>query len=140
MWRESHANVISLDTNILVRYLVDDDFDQSVAARDLASTLTAEEPAFICREVLVELVWVLERSYGFSREAISTALLDMLSREGIVLETSDDVARAVLGYRRSNADFSDLMILAAGRRVDAAPLYTFDQRASRLDGVRLLDA
>lgn len=131
--------MISLDTNILVRYLVDDDIDQSAAARALANALTAEEPAFVCREVLVELVWVLERSYGFSRDAISTALLDMLSREGIVLETSDDVARAVLGYRRSNADFSDLMIAAASRRAGAVPLYTFDQRASRLDGVRLLD-
>jgi len=131
--------VISLDTNILVRYLVDDDIDQSAAARSLANALTAEEPAFVCREVLVELVWVLERSYGFSRDAISTALLDMLSREGIVLETSDDVARAVLGYRRSNADFSDLMIAAASRRAGAVPLYTFDQRASHLDGVRLLD-
>lgn len=132
--------MISLDTNILVRYLVNDDVDQSAAARALAGTLTAEEPAFVCREVLVELVWVLDRSYGFSRDAISIALLDMLSREGIVLETSDDVARAALGYRRGDADFSDLMIAAASRREGALPLYTFDQRASRIDGVRLLDA
>ena len=129
----------SLDTNILVRYLVDDDVDQSAAVRALAGTLTAEKPAFVCREVIVELVWVLERSYGFSRDAISTALLDMLSSEGIVLETSDDVARAALGYRRGDADFSDLMIAAASRREGALPLYTFDQRASRLDGVQLLD-
>ena len=132
--------MISLDTNILVRYLVNDDVDQSAAARALAGTLTAEEPAFVCREVLVELVWVLDRSYGFSRDAISTALLDMLSREGIVLEASDDVARAALGYRRGDADFSDLMIAAASRREGALPLYTFDQRASRIDGVRLPDA
>ncbi len=132
--------MISLDTNILVRYLVNDDAEQSAAARALASTLTAEEPAFVCREVLVELVWVLERSCGFSRDAISTTLLDMLSREGIVLETSDDVARAALGYRRGSADFSDLMIAAASRREGALPLYTFDRRASRLEGVRLLDA
>ena len=132
--------MISLDTNILVRFLVNDDVDQSAAARALAGTLTAEEPAFVCREVLVELVWVLDRSYGFSRDAISTALLDMLSSEGIVLETSDDVARAALGYRRGDADFSDLMIAAASRREGALPLYTFDQRASRIDGIRLLDA
>lgn len=131
--------MISLDTNILVRCLVDDDIDQSAVARAFAGKLTAEEPAFVCREVLVELVWVLERSYGFSRDAISTALLDMLSREGIVLETSDDVARAALGYRRGEAGFSDLMIAAASRREGALPLYTFDQRAARLDGVRLLD-
>ena len=132
--------MISLDTNILVRFLVNDDVDQSAAARALAGTLTAEEPAFVCREVLVELVWVLDRSYGFSRDAISTAQLDMLSSEGIVLETSDDVARAALGYRRGDADFSDLMIAAASRREGALPLYTFDQRASRIDGIRLLDA
>ena len=132
--------MISLDTNVLVRYLVNDDVEQSAAARALASTLTAAEPAFVGREVLVELVWVLERSYGFSRDAIATTLLDMLSREGIVLETSDDVARAALGYRRGNADFSDLMIAAASRREGALPLCTFDRRALRLEGVRLLDA
>ena len=132
--------MISLDTNILVRYLVNDDVDQSVAARDLASALTVEEPAFVCREVIVELVWILERSYGFSHDAISNALLDMLATEGVILETSDDVARAALSYRRGDAGFSDLMIAAASRRAGALPLYTFDQRASRLDGVRLLDA
>lgn len=132
--------MISLDTNILVRYLVNDDIDQSAAARSLAVALTAEEPVFVCREVLVELVWVLERSYGFSCDAISTALLDMLATAGLILETSDDVARAALRYRRGDADFSDLMIAAASRRPGAAPLYTFDQRAARLDGVRLLDA
>ncbi|MDE0055731.1 MAG: type II toxin-antitoxin system VapC family toxin [Gammaproteobacteria bacterium] len=129
-----------MDTNILVRYLVNDDVDQSAAARALAVALNAEEPAFVCREVLVELVWVLERSYGFSRDAISTALLDMLATAGLILETSDDVARAAVSYRRGDADFSDLMITAASRRECAVPLYTFDQRAARLDGVRLLDA
>ena len=83
---------------------------------------------------------MLERSYGFSRDAISTALLDMLASVGLVLETSDDVARAALSYRRGDAGFSDLMIAAASRRVGALPLYSLDQRASRLDGVRLLDA
>ena len=132
--------MIALDTNVLVRYLVADDPKQSKAARGLMHELSAGNPGFICREVMVELVWVLERSYDFSNEVISTTLVELLATEGIVVETADDVALAVLNYRRGGADFSDMMIAAASRRAGAQSLYTFDRRAARLDGVELLEA
>ena len=128
----------ALDTNVLVRYLVRDDAEQADAARALLESLTTEHPGYICREVMVELVWVLERAYGFSRDRIATILEELVATEGLVIEEADDVARAASRYRTSGAGFSDLMILAAAKRSGAQPLYTFDQKAARLEGVSLL--
>lgn len=130
--------MIALDTDVLVRYLVGDHAEQSKAARRLADTLTSDKPAYVCREVLVELVRVLERCYGFSREEISRTLLELHVTDEIVLETADDVALCAVLYRRGIADFRDLIVVAASRRGEA-PLYTFDRStASRLDGVELV--
>ena len=128
----------ALDTGVLVRYLVGDHAEQSEAARRVADALTSEKPGYVCREVLVELVRVLERSYGFSREEIAGTLLDLLVTDELVLETADDVLLCALLYRQGIADFRDMMVVAASRRAEA-PLYTFDQSvASRLDGVELV--
>ena len=130
--------MIALDTNVLVRYLVRDDVEQAEAARVLLKSLTNNQPSYVCREVLVELIWVLERAYGYSRDRIATVLEELVATEGLVVEAADDVARAALRYRIGNAGFSDLMILRAAERAGAWPLYTFDQKAARLEGVILL--
>ena len=132
--------MIALDTNVLVRYLVDDDAEQAEAARTLLAELTTERPGFICREVTVELVWVLQRAYGFSRDRIATVLEKLVATEELQVESVDDVARAALRYRRGDAGFSDLMIVAAAERSGARPLYTFDRKAAQLEGVTLLEA
>ena len=130
--------MIALDTNVLVRYLVRDHPAQAEAARGLIASLTRASPGFICREVTVELVWVLSRSYGTSREQIGTVLLGLIGTESIVIESAEDVARSALGYAGGRSDFADLMVLAAASRREAMPLYTFDRRAARVDGVELL--
>ena len=130
--------MIALDTNVLVRYLVADDAAQTEAARGLMAELTAERPGFVCREVTVELVWVLERTYRFSRERITEALEELIASEELEIEATDDVARAAFHYRRGGAGFSDLMIAAAANRSGAHPLYTFDRRATQLEGVVLV--
>ncbi len=130
--------MIALDTNVLVRYLVRDDEQQAKAARALLESLTAERPGYACREVVVELVWVLERAYGVSRERIATILQELVATESLVVEASADVARAAFRYRAGGPGFSDLMILAAADRSGARPLHTFDRKAARTEGVELL--
>ncbi len=130
--------MIALDTNVLVRYLVCDDVQQAEAARALLESLTTERPGYVCREVTVEFVWVLERAYGFSRDRIATILEELVATEGLVIEEADDVARAAFRYRAAGAGFSDLMVLAAAERSGAHPLYTFDKKAAQLEGVSLL--
>ena len=127
-----------IDTNVLVRYLVEDDPEQAQAARALLEGLTTDRPGFICREVLVELVWVLGRAYRFSRAQIAFVLDQLGSTDGLVVEAGDDVAHAAIRYSIGGADFPDLMILAAAERAGARPLYTFDRALGRVDGARLV--
>ena len=131
--------MIALDTNVLVRYLVRDDERQAQAARTLLESLTIEHPGFVCREVIIELAWVLERSYRHSRDAIAMVLEQLAATESLVVEAAADVVRSAYRYRSGNAGFSDLMILAAAERSEADILYTFDQNAARLEGVELLE-
>ena len=130
--------MIALDTNVLVRYLVRDDEQQAESASALLESLTTERPGYVCREVVVELVRVLERAYGVSRERIATILQQLVATRDLVVEASDDVARAAFRYRTGGPGFSDLMILAAADRSGARPLYTFDRKAARTEGVELL--
>ena len=130
--------MIALDTNVLARYLVRDDERQAEAARALLESLTTERPGYVCREVVVELVWVLERAYGVSRERIATTMRELVATKNLVIEAADDVARAAFRYEPGGAGFSDLMILAAAERSGALPLHTFDRKAARMEGVELL--
>ncbi len=129
--------MIALDTNVLVRYLVNDDAAQAAAAHAPLEGLTAQRPGFVCREVTVELVWVLHRTYGLSRARIARVLEELAATEGIEMEAGDDVVRAAQRYRPGGAGFSDLMIAAAAARQGAHPLYSFDRKVARLDGAAL---
>ena len=130
--------MIALDTNVLARYLLNDDREQAEAARALFNTLSSERPGFVCREVAVELAWVLERAYGFPRDQIATVFEELVATEELLVEAAQDVIRAAEGYRRGGTEFSDRMILAAASRTGAEALYTFDQKVARLESVVLL--
>ena len=130
----------ALDTNVIIRYLVTDVPEQAEAARSLINQLTPDNPGFICREVVIETAWVLERSYRFPRTRIAEALMDLTASDSLVVEDGDDVVAAAHRYRQGGVGFSDLMILAAAEREGALPLYTFDRRLGRVRGVVLVGA
>ena len=87
--------------------------------------------------MVVELIWVLERAYGVSRERIATILQELVATEGLVVETSDDVALGRVSLSSGWPGFSDMMILAAAERSGARPLHTFDRKVARMEGVEL---
>lgn len=132
--------MIALDTNVLVRYLVQDDATQAQIASDVIHGLSEADLGFVGREVLIELVWVLERAYGFSRMEIANALDGLLAAIELVIENADDLGLAIELYRNDGYGFADMMIAAAARRAGARELVTFDRKAARLRGVRLLTA
>ena len=132
--------MIALDTNVVVRFLVQDDVGQAKIAGEIMDQLTDAAPGFIGREVVVELVWVLERAYSYERTDIATALDGLLSARELLLEDADDIGPALERYRNEGFGFADLMIAAAARRAGAVELVTFDRKAARLPGVRLLSA
>lgn len=131
--------MIALDTNVLVRYLVCDDPEQAAVAREVLESLTREAPGFVCREVMLELVWALERAYGCSRDEIAAVLEDLTATEHLEVEAGEDVAYAAAQYREGGGQFADLMIRAAAIRAGGV-LYSFDKKAAKLDGVALLGA
>ena len=131
--------MIALDTNVIVRYLVGDNAEHAEAARALLNGLTPGSPGFICREVVIEVAWVLERSYRFTRSRVAEALMDLTASDSLVVENSNDVAAAAHRYRQGGAGFSDLMILSAAERVGAIPLHTFDRRLARINGAVLVE-
>ncbi|MBK1636511.1 PIN domain-containing protein [Rhodovulum adriaticum] len=127
--------MIALDTNVLVRFLTQDDPDQGRMASELVAGLTEQNPGFVAREVLVELVWVLERSYQYKRFEIARVLEGFLSASELDIEEGDSVGAILHLYEGKGFGFSDLMIRQAARRAGAAALKTFDRKAARLDGV-----
>jgi len=131
--------VIALDTNVLLRFFLRDDEEQGEAAEKLMLQLTLDEPGFVSREVLVELVWALEYTFRFGRERIASFLDQLVHVAAVEIESASDVVEATGGYRRGGADFADRMIAAAARRAGAVPLYTVDRKAARLPGVSLLE-
>ena len=130
--------MIALDTNVLVRFLTQDDPEQGRLASQLMGQLTQMRPGFVCREVLVELVSVLERSYGYGRDAIARVLEGFLAAIELVIEEADAVGAILDLYERSGFGFADLMIREAARRAGTGKLVTFDRKAADMDGVFLL--
>lgn len=131
--------MVGVDTNILVRYIVRDVSEQVEAADKLLESFTVDAQGYVPREVVIEVIWVLSRSYGFNRTEIANVILDSVDTESLVVESADDIVHAAVAYARGDGDFADLMILVAVRRAGCETLYTFDRKFARLHSVTLLD-
>lgn len=128
-----------LDTNVVIRYLTQDDTQQSARANALIDGLSEDAPGFIAREVLVEIVWVLERSYKARQSEIVAAIEGLLSARELIVEASDRAGHALALYRDDVAGFADAMIALAAIEAGSSKLITFDRKAARIPGVELLD-
>ena len=127
--------MIGLDTNVLVRYLVQDDPDQSAKATALMERrLTADEPGFISTVVMAETAWVLQRSYGWSGQDLASILEHILQVDVLVVEHDQQVAEAVSRLNAGEGSFSDALIAAMARGAGCSHTVTFDRRALRLPG------
>lgn len=130
--------MIGLDTNVLVRYLAQDDETQSaLATRLLEGSLSHEEPGFVSSVVLAELVWVLESNYQLDREKIATLLDALLRTQQLKFEDRDAAIQALRDFRTSKADYVDCLIQRVGAGSGCAYTVTSDKAAARLDGMRL---
>lgn len=129
-----------LDTNVIVRFLMKDDADQAALATKAFAELTTAAPGFVGREVLVELVWVLQKIYRLPRRDIADAIEGLLGAREIVVESADQVAVAVDRLRRGGPGFADQMIALAGQGFGCGKTVTFDRKAASLPGMSLLGA
>lgn len=131
--------MIGLDTNVLVRLLTNDDKAQARRARDyLARNCSAESPAFVSNVALAETFWVLRSVYGLEHDDIASAFSALFATREILFEDAEAVRRAWLAYARSDADFADSLIGAVDQANGCEATITFDRKAAKLDGFRLL--
>lgn len=128
--------MIALDTNVLIRYLLEDDPVQSRASRALIEgELSDQRPGFISLVVLCELAWLLGHSYRHSRERIASAIAMLLEVRQVQIEDREIVARALADTK---AGIADAIIHQVGKAAGCERTVTFDRRFARLDGVELL--
>lgn len=131
--------MIGLDTNVLVRLVVNDEPKQVAAAiKFLAQNCTADDPAYINIPVLCELVWTLERAYGYERADIARALAAILDNAAFLVEAAAVVATALERYTRQSFDFADLVIGGMNQARGCRATVTFDRKAAKLDAFALL--
>jgi predicted nucleic-acid-binding protein len=130
--------MIGLDTNILVRYLTQDDPIQSPRATDIIERqLTETRPGFVSVVVMIETVWVLDRAYGFAAQDVSAAVERMLQVEVLVIEKEQEVFAATVALKQGRASFADALIAELGPAAGCLHTLTFDKQAARLPGFKL---
>jgi predicted nucleic-acid-binding protein len=131
--------MIGLDTNVLARYLAQDDADQAaLATRVVERELTEGAPGFVGLVVLVETTWVLQRLYRASAEEIRETVNDLLSSSRIVVENRDVVARALVTSGKTGCGFADAIIAASATNAGCKKIVSFDRGAVRA-GMTLIE-
>lgn len=127
--------MIGLDTNLLVRYLTQDDPVQSAKATEVFERrLTEDNPGFVSIVAMVETVWVLDRAYGLAAHEIAAAIERMLQADALMLENEQEVFTAMIALKEGQGSFADALIVALGAKAGCSATLTFDQRALRLPG------
>jgi predicted nucleic-acid-binding protein len=130
--------MIGLDTNVLVRYLAQDDPVQSSQATDIIERrLTEANPGFVSIVAMVETAWVLDRAYGLGAQEIAAAVERMLQAEILVLENEQEVFTAMIALKEGKGSFADAVIATLGAKAGCAHTVTCDREALRLPGFHL---
>lgn len=130
--------MIGLDTNVLVRYIMQDDPKQSAKASKLIESLDSDNPGYITQVSVIELYWVLTSSYGLTGEQVTQALEAILRTKQLVVERADHVTRALRAFAGGKADFADCLIERSASEAGCTQTMTFDVGASKHAGMLLI--
>ena len=129
----------ALDTNVLVRYIVEDDPAQlAVAKRLIHRCVRNGLTLFVPITVLLELEWVLRSKFGFAKDDMLRTLSSLLSAAEIRFESEQALETAFHLFRDTASDFADCLHVALATQAGEQPLWTFDKRASKISGARWL--
>ena len=124
--------MIGLDTNVLVRFIVQDDPVQSSAATSLIETsCSPDEPGYISLIVLVELAWVLGGAYKCDKSVVASVIRQLLQTDSLVVENARLAWSALRSFEEDSADFADYVIGQGNADAGCTRTYTFDAKAAR---------
>lgn len=128
--------MFALDTNVLLRYIMQDDKEQAKKASKVIEALTPDLPAFVSCIVLCELNWVLKSFYKMPKADRVMALQNILSVSVFDVEKLLECLRALKSYEDGKADFSDYLIQQSALQKGYATVLTFDKDAQKTDGFK----
>jgi predicted nucleic-acid-binding protein len=127
--------VIAIDSNILIRYLVQDDPAQAtLATKFLEEELTAASPGLVTVVALCETVWALRRVYRVNLATIRSIMAELVAAPNLVIEHETEVEMAL----NAGAEFADVLLHSIAQYLGAAKTMTFDRKFARTEGVELL--
>jgi predicted nucleic-acid-binding protein len=129
--------VIGLDTNVLIRYVVRDDAEQTRLADELVDGFTTDSPGFVPVLVLVECWWVLDRAYSYPVDRRRAFVEALLASQEVRVDQADAV-RAALRATHDGADLADALIAVIALEAGCERIMTFDRRAARAAGMTRL--
>ncbi|MCY4045885.1 MAG: type II toxin-antitoxin system VapC family toxin [Cellvibrionales bacterium] len=130
--------MIGLDTNVLIRYLTQDEPKQSAKANTLIeSTLSEKHLGFISLIVLIEISWVLESCYDQDQQSIINVIKQLLTTKQFVIQHADIAHLAIKTLEKHSGDFSDAVIALLAKQYGCNKTVTFDRKAIRT-GMTLL--
>ena len=132
--------MIGLDTNVVVRYLTQDDPRQCQMVNALfeRAARSHEVAFFLSAVVLSEVVWVLESVYGYTRQKIGEALTLLLAVRQIEVERRQTIKSVLDAFASGDVDFADYLIAALNRDEGCDATVTFDKKAGAVSGFSLL--
>ena len=132
--------MIGLDTNVLVRYIMQDDPKQSPKASKLIESLDGDNPGYITHVCVIELYWVLTSCYELTGEQVTQALEAILRTKQLMVERADQVMRAmqVFAQAKGKADFADCLIERSASSAGCTQTMTFDIGAYKHAGMTLV--
>lgn len=130
--------MIGLDTNVLVRYIMQDDSKQSPKANRLIEALTIDAPGFVSVVSVVEIIWVLSSCYQLSRDQLAQALEVLLRTKELVVDRADHVLKALHVFKAGSADFADCLIERGASNAGCERTMTFDVGAAKTAGMTLI--
>ena len=128
--------MIGLDTNVIVRYIAQDDIKQSALATNLINSLTKESPGFITLVSVVELVWVMQSCYQSTKQEVVKILETLTATRELMIENSETVIKAIRVFSNSKADFSDCLIERSANTAGCEYSVTFDVDAIKHAGFK----
>ena len=131
--------MIGLDTNVLLRYLAQDDPAQSPRATEIIEgRLTEQEPGFVTLVSILEVVWVLRSLFRRSRQEIANDVEMLLAADTLEIQNEQEVYTAVVALRNGSGTFEDALIGSLGVWRGCSATLTFDEDAARrLHGFQL---
>ena len=130
--------MIGLDTNVLIRYIMQDDLKQSPLATRLIESRSVESRGFVPLVSVVELFWVMSSAYELDRGQLIAALEGLLRTKELVVERAEIVWKALRIFQTANVDFADCLIERSAAAAGCEKTMTFDRGAAKIAGMTLL--